>query len=150
MPVLEHQALPTSCQPKQLCHCSCYRRLRWVKSAAEISLMRMSASIAAHAQRRCMQLSQAGVHERVLATEFEYSVKLAGASRLAYPTMAGGGSDTCTIHYGRNDKRVSVQRARQQEPVCVSTCGCEHCGLADKCIVSPVARHVCSWLIYST
>lgn len=55
-----------------------------------------------------MQLSQAGVHERVLATEFEYSVRMAGASRLAYPTMAGGGSDTCTIHYGRNDKRVGA------------------------------------------
>jgi hypothetical protein len=53
-----------------------------------------------------MQLSHAGVHERALATEFEYSVKMAGASRLAYPTMAGGGADTCTIHYSRNDKRV--------------------------------------------
>lgn len=70
--------------------------------------MRTSASIAAHAQRRCIQMSHAGVHERALATEFEYSVKMAGASRLAYPTMAGGGADTCTIHYSRNDKRVSL------------------------------------------
>jgi len=53
-----------------------------------------------------MQMSHAGIHERVLATEFEYAVKMAGASRLAYPTMAGGGPDSCTIHYSRNDKRV--------------------------------------------
>jgi Xaa-Pro aminopeptidase len=70
--------------------------------------MRTSANIAAHAQRRCMQLSHVGVQERALATEFEYSIKMAGASRLAYPTMAGGGVDTCTIHYGRNDKRVRL------------------------------------------
>lgn len=83
-------------------------RLRWVKSPAELNLMRTSAAIAAHAQRRCMQMSCAGVHERQLATEFEYAVKLAGASRVAYPTMAGGGPDACTIHYSRNDKRVRL------------------------------------------
>lgn len=78
--------------------------------------MRTSANIAAHAQRRCMQLSHAGVHERALATEFEYSVKMAGASRLAYPTMAGGGADTCTIHYSRNDKQVRGDTPARQPP----------------------------------
>jgi Xaa-Pro aminopeptidase len=56
--------------------------------------------------QRCMALSHAGVHEQLLATEFEYGVKLAGASRLAYPVVAGGGADSCTIHYSRNDKQV--------------------------------------------
>lgn len=55
---------------------------------------------------RCMAVSHAGVHEQLLATEFEYGVKLAGASRLAYPVVAGGGADSCTIHYSRNDKQV--------------------------------------------
>lgn len=99
-------------------------RLRWVKSAAELGLMRTSANIAAHAQRRCMQLSHVGVHERALATEFEYSVKMAGASRLAYPTMAGGGADTCTIHYSRNDKRVHGGQ------IVLMDAGCEYFGYA--------------------
>lgn len=113
-------------------------RLRWVKSASELALMRTSACIAAHAQRRCIQLSHAGVHERALATEFEYSVKLAGASRLAYPTMAGGGADTCTIHYSRNDKRVSVhccctaKDAACMERVDVYSLGATHCHLHTK------------------
>jgi Xaa-Pro aminopeptidase len=53
-----------------------------------------------------MALSHAGVAEWTLATHFEAAVKLAGASRLAYPTVAGGGADACTIHYSRNDKQV--------------------------------------------
>jgi Xaa-Pro aminopeptidase len=81
-------------------------RLRWVKSPAELRLMRASAAISAHAVRRCMALSHAGVHEGALALEFEYAVRRAGAARLAYPTVAGGGPDACTIHYSRNDKAV--------------------------------------------
>eukprot|EP00878_Enallax_costatus_P019010 GHUV01020042.1.p1 GENE.GHUV01020042.1~~GHUV01020042.1.p1 ORF type:complete len:314 (+),score=73.06 GHUV01020042.1:841-1782(+) len=84
-------------------------RLRWVKSVGEMNLMRSSATVAADAMQRCIQLSHTGVHERFLATEFEYQVKLAGASRLAYPVVAGGGPDACTIHYSRNDKQVGGQ-----------------------------------------
>jgi hypothetical protein len=106
--------------------------------------MRTSANIAAHAQRRCMQLSHAGVQERALATELEYSIKMAGASRLAYPTMAGGGADTCTIHYGRNDKRVRPKPAtallhvRNRRPRCMSPMpsSCWVCGLAASVAVS--------------
>jgi Xaa-Pro aminopeptidase len=74
--------------------------------------MRSSATIAAQAMQRCMAVSHGGVHEQLLATEFEYGVKLAGASRLAYPVVAGGGADSCTIHYSRNDKQVRDLRSR--------------------------------------
>lgn len=74
--------------------------------------MRSSAAIAADALQRCIELSHAGVHERFLATEFEYQVKLSGASRLAYPVVAGGGPDACTIHYSRNDKQVGLVGGR--------------------------------------
>lgn len=77
-----------------------------MKSVGEMNLMRSSAVAAADAIQHCIQLSHTGVHERLLATEFEYQVKLAGASRLAYPVVAGGGPDACTIHYSRNDKQV--------------------------------------------
>ncbi|KAF8072937.1 ICP55 [Scenedesmus sp. PABB004] len=81
-------------------------RLRWVKSPGELALMRSSAAIAAQSMARVMALSHAGVGEGALATEFEYGVRRAGAARLAYPTVAGGGADACTIHYSRNDKQV--------------------------------------------
>lgn len=87
-------------------HHVCACRLRWVKSYGELALLRSSATIAAQSMQRCMELSHAGVHEGMLATVFEYGVKLAGASRLAYPVVAGGGPDACVIHYSRNDKQV--------------------------------------------
>ena len=34
----------------------------------------------------------------------EYHCKMAGASNLAYPTVAAGGSSATIIHYGANDK----------------------------------------------
>ena len=34
---------------------------------------------------------------------------MAGAQRLAYPSVVGGGPDACTIHYSRNDKAVSAE-----------------------------------------
>ncbi|KAF6266603.1 peptidase M24, structural domain-containing protein [Scenedesmus sp. NREL 46B-D3] len=97
-------------------------RLRWVKSPGELALMRSSATIAAQAMQRCMALSHAGVHEQLLATEFECGVKLAGASRLAYPVVAGGGADSCTIHYSRNDKQVGDGQ------VLLMDAGCEYHG----------------------
>eukprot|EP00882_Tetradesmus_deserticola_P006395 GHRQ01006726.1.p1 GENE.GHRQ01006726.1~~GHRQ01006726.1.p1 ORF type:complete len:508 (+),score=199.91 GHRQ01006726.1:146-1669(+) len=97
-------------------------RLRWVKSPGELALMRSSAGIAAQAMRRCMALSHAGVHEQLLATQFECGVKLAGASRLAYPVVAGGGADACTIHYSRNDKQVDGGQ------VLLMDAGCEYHG----------------------
>lgn len=100
---LLHPLLVTS----SIC-CMLFIRLRWVKTVSEMNLMRASATIAAEAIQRCIQLSHTGVHERALATEFEYQVKMAGASRLAYPVVAGGGPDACTIHYSRNDKQVSM------------------------------------------
>jgi hypothetical protein len=71
-----------------------------------------------------MQLSHDGVHERLLAAEFEYAVKVGGAMRCAYPTMAGGGADACTIHYGRNDKQVRA---------CVRACACVCVRLRSSC-----------------
>eukprot|EP00878_Enallax_costatus_P017370 GHUV01018243.1.p1 GENE.GHUV01018243.1~~GHUV01018243.1.p1 ORF type:complete len:479 (+),score=103.96 GHUV01018243.1:841-2277(+) len=99
-------------------------RLRWVKSVGEMNLMRSSATVAADAMQRCIQLSHTGVHERFLATEFEYQVKLAGASRLAYPVVAGGGPDACTIHYSRNDKQVG------ENQLLLMDAGCEYHGYA--------------------
>lgn len=43
---------------------------RWRKSAAELELMRASASLAARALSRCMQLSRPGVEEHFLGATF--------------------------------------------------------------------------------
>lgn len=45
-------------------------RLRWRKSGAELRLMRTSALVAGAAVRRCIGISQPGVHEGALAATF--------------------------------------------------------------------------------
>jgi Xaa-Pro aminopeptidase len=75
--------------------------LRWIKSPAEAALMRRSAELAAHAHRACMINSLPGVGEAQLAALFEFSCRMGGAQRVAYPSVVASGADACTIHYSR-------------------------------------------------
>ena len=79
-------------------------RLRWVKSPAELALMRASAGLAVAAMEDCLRQSHPGVGEHRLAALFEFRCKEGGAARMAYPPVVAGGADACTIHYSRNDK----------------------------------------------
>ncbi|KAG2493917.1 hypothetical protein HYH03_007853 [Edaphochlamys debaryana] len=81
--------------------------LRLIKSPAEAAMLRTSAALASATVRHCMASTGPGVTEAGLAATFEFGVKAAGAQRLAYPTVVAGGTDACTIHYGRNDKSLS-------------------------------------------
>ena len=82
-------------------------RLRWVKSPSEVALMAASASAAADAVAACMAATVPGGREASLAALFDYSCRLRGASRLAYPPVVASGADACTIHYSRNDKLLA-------------------------------------------
>ena len=78
-------------------------RLRWIKSKGELALMRESANAAAAAMRDCMARSGDSVSEHSIAAHFEYTCKMAGAQRMAYPPVVAGAANACTIHYSRND-----------------------------------------------
>lgn len=94
--------------------------LRWVKSPAELALMKQSSQIAGRSIMGCMQASYTGRSggqdsssrkktiggEHQLAALFEYQCKTAGAQRMAYPPVVASGMDACTIHYSRNDKQL--------------------------------------------
>ncbi len=56
---------------------------RWRKSAAEMALMRESASLAARSLARCMQLAQPGVEEHFLGATFGALLSLAHISPLS-------------------------------------------------------------------
>lgn len=84
-------------------------KIRWIKSAAELDLMSKASTIAAEAMIECMRVSKGTfVLEHTLASLFEFKCKSSGAHRMAYPPVVAGGSDSCTIHYSRNDKKVSA------------------------------------------
>ncbi|KAL1527028.1 hypothetical protein AB1Y20_015715 [Prymnesium parvum] len=85
--------------------------LRVRKSAAERSLMAASAALCARAFGEVMRASVGaaarGATEGVLAAHFEFSARLEGAERLAYPCVVAGGENAVTLHYMHNNAVLS-------------------------------------------
>lgn len=81
--------------------------LRWVKSPAELNLMRESASIACQALLQTMLHSKTYPHEGMIAAKVEYDCKMRGAQRMAFNPVVGGGPNGSVIHYSRNDRKVN-------------------------------------------
>ncbi|XP_065853670.1 intermediate cleaving peptidase 55, mitochondrial [Euphorbia lathyris] len=80
--------------------------LRWIKSSAELKLMRESASIACQALLQTMLHSKAHPYEGMLAAKIEYESKMRGAQRMAFNPVVGGGSNGSVVHYSRNDQKI--------------------------------------------
>ncbi|KAH6819026.1 Metallopeptidase M24 family protein [Perilla frutescens var. frutescens] len=79
---------------------------RWIKSDAELNLMRNSASIASQALLQTMLHSKLFPNEGILSAKFEYECRMRGAQRMAFNPVVGGGPNGSVIHYARNDQRI--------------------------------------------
>ena len=86
-------------------------KLRLKKSAAEQSLMRQSAELSAKSHGSVMRASrraaQRGLSEAVLSAQFEFECRVAGAERLAYPSVVAGGENATVLHYMHNDATLA-------------------------------------------
>lgn len=80
--------------------------LRWVKSEAEIELMRKTCEIASTAINHTMKNSQPGISEHQIFAEVDYQCRMNGASMLAYPPVVASGKNSTTIHYINNTQIV--------------------------------------------
>lgn len=81
--------------------------MRLFKSAAELSLMRKSAKIAARAHCRAMILSKPGLYEYQLQAEIEHEFATSGAAFPAYSSIVGGGVNACVLHYVENRRKLA-------------------------------------------
>ncbi|KAL7599041.1 hypothetical protein Lser_V15G25762 [Lactuca serriola] len=79
---------------------------RWVKSSAELNLMRQSASIGCQALLQTMLQSKISPYENILSAKVEYECRIRGAQRMAFNPVVGGGPNGSVIHYSRNDQNV--------------------------------------------
>ncbi|KAI7745647.1 hypothetical protein M8C21_005124 [Ambrosia artemisiifolia] len=79
---------------------------RWVKSSAELNLMRESASIGCQALLQTMLHSKLSPYESMLSAKVEYECRMRGAQRMAFNPVVGGGPNGSVIHYSRNDQKV--------------------------------------------
>jgi Xaa-Pro aminopeptidase len=110
----------TKCQidnPLKLIH-----TLRYIKSNAEIELMRKTCEIASEAINHTMSTSKPGISEHQIFAEVDYQCRSRGASWLGYPPVVAAGVNATTIHYINN-----TQIVKNGELVLMDA-GCEYGG----------------------
>lgn len=77
--------------------------LRLFKTPKEIAVMRRAAEITAMAHKCVLAKTVPGMYEYQLEAELEYCFSSNGARSSAYPSIVGGGSNACVLHYIQND-----------------------------------------------
>lgn len=83
--------------------------LRFIKTPAEINLLRNSCQIMAQALNDAMALTKpqqdsAGVAEKYLEAIIEFGCKRRNAARLAFPSVVASGPNSTILHYMANDR----------------------------------------------
>lgn len=78
--------------------------MRVIKSAAEQDLMRKASEISANAHIKAIQACKPGVMEYQLDSHLQHHFSMNGCPQAAYPSIVGGGKNSCILHYIDNDQ----------------------------------------------
>ena len=76
--------------------------MRLYKSSQELKAMRKAASISAQAHLRAMAMCRPGMREYQIEAELLHCFMQNGARAPAYPSIVGGGANSCILHYTDN------------------------------------------------
>lgn len=79
-------------------------RMRLVKDAHEIDIMRRAAAITSAGHARAMRACRPGLAEYELEAELSYEFRKRGAEGHSFAPIVAGGSNACVLHYIENDK----------------------------------------------
>ena len=79
------------------------QRMRLIKDAFEIDIMRRAADISSDAHLRAMRACCPGHREYVLEAELSHEFRIRGAGGHAYPPIVAGGANACVLHYTDNN-----------------------------------------------
>ena len=83
-------------------------KLRSVKSAGEIDLIRKSTEATIEAHFAAMQAVRPGVYEYEIAALMKYEYERRGCERSAYPPIVGSGFNSTVLHYDKNRRRMEA------------------------------------------
>lgn len=83
-------------------------RMRLVKDAREIGIMRHAAAIASAGHARAMRACRPDMAEYELEAELSYEFRKRGADGHAYAPIVAGGRNACVLHYVENDKLLAA------------------------------------------
>ncbi|TKI69279.1 M24 family metallopeptidase [Sulfurimonas crateris] len=96
------------------------QKMRLIKSAAEIEMIKESINITAKAHHRAMTMDKIGKYEYQLQAEIEHEFKVNAAYSDAYTSIVACGNNANTLHYIKNDKLLV-----EGELILIDA-GCEH------------------------
>ncbi len=82
-------------------------RMRLVKDAHEIGVMRRAAAIASAGHTRAMRACRPSLMEFQLEAELYHEYRRQGASGHSFSPIVAGGSNACVLHYVENDKPLA-------------------------------------------
>ena len=82
-------------------------RMRLVKDAHEIDIMRRAADITSAGHIRAMRASRPGMAEYELEAELTHEFRKRGADGHSYSPIVAGGVNACILHYIENDKPLA-------------------------------------------
>jgi len=81
---------------------------RLYKSHQEIKTMRRAAAIATEGHRRAMTVCRPGMYEYQIEAELLHTFMHHGARSPAYPSIVGGGANSCILHYVENQDQLKA------------------------------------------
>jgi Xaa-Pro aminopeptidase len=84
-------------------------RMRLVKDAHELAVMRRAAAIASAGHLRAMRACRPGLAEYALEAELTHEFRRRGADGHAFPPIVAGGGHACVLHYVGNDQPLADQ-----------------------------------------
>lgn len=97
-------------------------KLRQVKTKEEIKLLRKAVDMTCDAQIELMKALTPGMKEYESEAIIEYVFKKNGAEYPGFPSILGGGENSCIIHYNSNRKKLN------NKDLLVSDVGAEYHG----------------------
>ncbi len=115
---------------------SALSKLRVVKSAEELTLMRHAAEVSAEAHVEAMRACRPGLREYQLQALLEYVFTANGCESTAYNSIVGSGPNSCILHY-EDDRRLM----QDGDLVCIDAAGEFHGYAADVTRTYPVNGH---------
>jgi len=80
--------------------------MRLVKDAEELRLLRRAAEMSAQGHVRAMQAARPGRWEFEVQAALDGHCYASGARRMAYPSIAGSGPNSCVLHYDRSSRQM--------------------------------------------
>lgn len=80
--------------------------LRTIKADYEIDMMQNAIDMTRDGLEDIMKLLKPGVFEYQIESTFAHSIKMNGADRNSFPTIAASGEDAVILHYVENDKKI--------------------------------------------